>query len=138
MDYAEESVRTISRSFGAKCKLAFQREYCLPEDKDAPIIAVISRLASHKGIDLISGVLRHVLDMHPKAQFVVLGTGEGQYEAYFRQLENDYKERVRSFITYNRALSKKIYAAADIFLMPSRSEPCGLNRRLLFIGTSTS
>ena len=118
------------RSGKTECKLAFQREYCLPEDKDAPIIAVISRLASHKGIDLISGVLRHVLDMHPKAQFVVLGTGEGQYEAYFRQLENDYKERVRSFITYNRALSKKIYAAADIFLMPSRSEPCGLSQMI--------
>ena len=114
----------------AECKLAFQREYCLPEDADAPIIAVISRLAAHKGIDLISGVLRHVLDMHPKAQFVVLGTGEGQYEAYFRQLENDFKDRVRSFITYNRALSKKIYAAADIFLMPSRSEPCGLSQMI--------
>ena len=112
------------------CKLAFQKEYCLPEDADAPIIAVISRLAAHKGIDLISGVLRHVLDMHPKAQFVVLGTGEGQYEAYFRQLENDYKDRVRSFIMYNRALSKKIYAAADIFLMPSRSEPCGLSQMI--------
>ncbi len=114
----------------AQCKLAFQKEYCLPEDADAPIIAVISRLAAHKGIDLISGVLRHVLDMHPKAQFVVLGTGEGQYEAYFRQLENDYKDRVRSFIMYNRALSKKIYAAADIFLMPSRSEPCGLSQMI--------
>ncbi len=114
----------------AECKLAFQREYCLPEDADAPIIAVISRLAAHKGIDLISGVLRHILDMHPKAQFVVLGTGEGQYEAYFRQFENDYKDRVRSFITYNRALSKKIYAAADIFLMPSRSEPCGLSQMI--------
>ena len=114
----------------AECKLAFQREYCLPEDADAPIIAVISRLAAHKGIDIISGVLRHILDMHPKAQFVVLGTGEGQYEAYFRQLENDYKDRVRSFIMYNRALSKKIYAAADIFLMPSRSEPCGLSQMI--------
>ena len=111
-------------------KLAFQREYCLPEDADAPIIAVISRLASHKGIDLISGVLRHILDTHPRAQFVVLGTGEGQYEGYFRQLENDYSDRVRSFIMYNRALSKKIYAAADIFLMPSRSEPCGLSQMI--------
>ncbi len=119
-----------NRSGKAECKLAFQKEYCLPEDADAPIIAVISRLAAHKGIDLISGVLRHVLDMHPKAQFVVLGTGEGQYEAYFRQLENDYKDRVRSFIMYNRALSKKIYAAADIFLMPSRSEPCGLSQMI--------
>ena len=111
-------------------KLAFQREYGLPEDADAPIMAVISRLAAHKGIDIIAGVLRQVLDSHPRAQFVVLGTGEGQYEHYFRQLEQDYPNRVRSFITYNRSLSKKIYAAADIFLMPSRSEPCGLSQMI--------
>jgi starch synthase len=75
-------------------------------------------------------MLRHVLETHPKAQFVVLGTGEGQYESYFRQLEQDFPERVRAFITYNRALSKKIYAAADIFLMPSKSEPCGLSQMI--------
>ena len=114
----------------AACKLAFQREYALPEDADAPMIAVISRLAAHKGIDLIVRVLRHVLDTHPKAQFVVLGTGEGEYESYFYQLEKDYPDRVRSFILYNRALSKKIYAAADIFLMPSKSEPCGLSQMI--------
>ena len=111
-------------------KLAFQREYGLPENVDAPIMAVISRLAAHKGIDIISGMLRHVLETHPRAQFVVLGTGEGQFENYFRQLEQDFPERVRAFITYNRALSKKIYAAADIFLMPSKSEPCGLSQMI--------
>jgi starch synthase len=113
-----------------KCKLAFQKEYGLPEDADAPMMAVISRLAAHKGVDIIAGMLRHVLETHPKAQFVVLGTGEGQYESYFRQLEQDFPERVRAFITYNRALSKKIYAAADIFLMPSKSEPCGLSQMI--------
>ena len=114
----------------AKCKLAFQKEYGLPEDADAPMMAVISRLASHKGVDIIAGMLRHVLETHPKAQFVVLGTGEAQFESYFRQLERDFPERVRAFITYNRALSKKIYAAADIFLMPSKSEPCGLSQMI--------
>ena len=102
----------------------------LPEDADAPMMAVISRLASHKGVDIIAGMLRHVLETHPKAQFVVLGTGEAQFESYFRQLEQDFPERVRAFITYNRALSKKIYAAADIFLMPSKSEPCGLSQMI--------
>ena len=111
-------------------KLDFQREYGLPEDADAPIMAVISRLASHKGIDIITGMLRCVLNAHPRAQFVVLGTGETQFENYFRQLQEDFPERVRAFITYNRALSKKIYAAADIFLMPSRSEPCGLSQMI--------
>ena len=93
-------------------------------------MAVISRLASHKGIDIITGMLRCVLNAHPRAQFVVLGTGETQFENYFRQLQEDFPERVRAFITYNRALSKKIYAAADIFLMPSRSEPCGLSQMI--------
>ena len=111
-------------------KLAFQREYGLPEDADAPMMAVISRLASHKGVDIIAGMLRHVLETHPRAQFVVLGTGEAQFESYFRQLEQDFPQRVRAFITYNRALSKKIYAAADIFLMPSKSEPCGLSQMI--------
>lgn len=111
-------------------KLAFQRAYALPEDAGAPIIAVVSRLSPHKGIDLIAGGIRHILDTHPRAQFVLLGTGEGNYEAFFRQLENDYHDRARCFIMYNRALSKKIYAAADIFLMPSRSEPCGLSQMI--------
>ena len=111
-------------------KLAFQREFALPEDADAPIIAVVSRLAAHKGIDIIAGIIRNILNYHPRAQFVVLGTGEGQYEHFFRQLEQDYHDRVRSFILYNRSLSKKIYAAADIFLMPSRSEPCGLSQMI--------
>lgn len=111
-------------------KLAFQREFALPEDAAAPMIAVISRLAAHKGIDIISHVLRQILDSHPNAQFVVLGTGEGQFEQFFYRLEEDYKDRVRSFIMYDRALSKKIYAAADIFLMPSKSEPCGLSQMI--------
>lgn len=113
-----------------KDKLAFQREYGLPEEADAPLMAVISRLAAHKGVDIIAGMLRHVLETHPRAQFVVLGTGESAYENYFRQLERDFPQRVRAFITYNRGLSKKIYAAADIFLMPSRSEPCGLSQMI--------
>ena len=75
-------------------------------------------------------MLRNVLRTHPKAQFVVLGTGETQFENFFRQLQADFPERVRAFITYNRTLSKKIYAAADVFLMPSRSEPCGLSQMI--------
>lgn len=111
-------------------KLAFQKEYALPVDPNAPMIGVITRLAAHKGIDLISGVIRHVMDTHPRAQFVLLGTGDGEYEAFFRQLEQDYKDRARCFILYNRALSKKIYAACDLFLMPSKSEPCGLSQMI--------
>ena len=111
-------------------KLALQRENGMPECADAPMIAVISRLASHKGIDIISEMLERLLSRYPDAQFVVLGTGERQYEDYFRGLEYRLGNRVRAFITYNRALSKKIYAAADVFLMPSKSEPCGLSQMI--------
>ena len=59
-------------------------------------------------------------------QFVILGTGEDAYESFFRELQDRFPDRVRALITYDRDLSKRIYAAADLFLMPSRSEPCGL------------
>jgi starch synthase len=114
----------------AQDKLAFQHTYALPEDADAPLLAVVSRLSPHKGMDLIAQGIRPLLEAHPRAQFVLLGTGEGRYEDFFRQLEADFHDRVRCFILYNRALSKKIYAAADIFLMPSQSEPCGLSQMI--------
>ena len=135
--YNPESDPEIYHNFSADTcnqkkenKLAFQREFALPENPDAPMIAVVSRLAAHKGVDLVVEITRQLLDTNPDLQFVVLGTGEAQYEAWFRQLENDYHDRVRSFIMYNRGLSKKIYAAADLFLMPSRSEPCGLSQMI--------
>jgi starch synthase len=73
--------------------------------------------------------MRGILD-ESGAQLVVLGKGEARYEEFFRQLEAEYPDRVRALITYDRDLSKKIYAAADIFMMPSKSEPCGLSQMI--------
>lgn len=111
-----------------KNKIALQKMLNLPEDKSIPMIAVISRLVSHKGMDLIMRVIEEVLQ--DKVQFVVLGTGESQYENYFSYLDSNYVGKVRTIIGFNSDLSRKIYASSDIFLMPSKSEPCGLSQMI--------
>ncbi len=100
-------------------------EMCGFEDDATPIIAMVSRLASHKGFDLVERVIREMLDAGD-AKFVLLGTGERRYEDYFRYLDHIYGGGFKAFITFDSALAAKIYAGADMFLMPSESEPCGL------------
>ena len=95
----------------------------------APVLAIISRLVPHKGMDLITQAMENVLQ-HSNIQLVVLGKGERRYEDYFNWLQNQYQGRVASMITYNKGLSRKIYAGADLFLMPSASEPCGLSQMI--------
>ena len=109
----------------AKDKAALQDELCLPVDPDIPMISMITRLVSHKGLDLVECVLEEII-ANDKVQFVLLGTGDANYEGFFRNLEAKYPDQVRAIIKYDKTLSKKIYAASDIFLMPSKSEPCGL------------
>ncbi len=109
----------------AKNKLALQKEYGLPEREDIPMIAIISRLASHKGLDLVTERLYNIVEKND-VQLVVLGKGEAVYENFFKELEHRHRDKVRALMIYDRALSKRIYAAADIFMMPSKSEPCGL------------
>ena len=112
----------------AENKAALQREIGLPE-KDVPMLAVISRLAAHKGLDLVRECIGRVLSSED-VQFVLLGTGEKEFEDFFRWLESEYPDKCRALLTYDRDLSKRIYAASDIFLMPSKSEPCGLSQMI--------
>ena len=107
----------------ALCKSGLQRMLGLPE-RDVPLIAVISRLVSHKGLDLV--MLAGDDLVRDDVQLVVLGMGDKSYEAYFESWAAKFPEKCKTLITYNRDLSKRIYSAADIFLMPSKSEPCGL------------
>ena len=81
-------------------------------------------LKHRKGLDLVIRVIDELLC--DDIQFILLGTGDPGFESFFRDLEQRHKDKVRSIIAYDKTLSKKIYAAADIFLMPSKSEPCGL------------
>lgn len=107
-----------------KCKRDLQRSLGLPES-DAPVITFISRLVAPKGVDIIADMMDGLLETED-VQFVMLGTGDEKYENYFRQLQDRYPDKVRSLIEFNTATAHRIYAGGDIFIMPSRSEACGL------------
>ena len=109
------------------CKTELQKELNLPE-KDVPVISIISRLVEHKGLDLIIHGAERMLNSD--IQLIVLGTGEHRYEEYFKALQGRYGDKVRALIQYNGALSRKIYAGSDLFLMPSKNEPCGLSQMI--------
>ena len=96
---------------------------------DTPIIAMVSRLASHKGFDLVKCVLEEII-VNNDVQFVLLGTGETELENYFKDLAYRHPDKVCIKLEFNKALSKKFYAGADLFLMPSKSEPCGLSQMI--------
>lgn len=106
------------------CKRALQRSLGLAES-DAPMLTMISRLVAPKGVDIIADIMDHLLENHDM-QFVMLGTGDQEYEDYFRDLQNRHPEKVRSLIEFNTKTAHRIYAGGDMLLMPSRSEACGL------------
>ncbi len=119
-----------SRALSKKAanKKALQKELGLPVRDDVPMIAIISRLVSHKGLDLFTPIADKLLE--DDVQIVVLGMGEEVYEDFMKSLEERHPDKMRALILYNRDTSKKIYAACDIFLMPSKSEPCGLSQMI--------
>lgn len=112
----------------AKDKTELQRTMGLREEPDTPILAVVSRLVSHKGLDLIKEVFHDIMEL--PVQMVVLGQGEQQYEDFFAWAQTQYPGRMAAQLDYNETLSMAIYAGADLFLMPSRSEPCGLSQMI--------
>ncbi len=112
----------------AICKTELQNMLSLPVREDVPIIAIISRLVSHKGLDLVKQVLENLLTQD--VQVVILGKGEVGFENYFTHIASTYQGKCATIIAYNQDLSRKIYSGADIFLMPSKSEPCGLSQMI--------
>ena len=112
----------------AVCKKELQKMLGLPEKDDAPLISIISRLVPAKGLDLVKCVIEELLAEN--VQVVILGKGEGDYEDYFRMLADRYSGKCRAIIAYNKDLASKIYSASDIFLMPSKQEPCGLSQMI--------
>ena len=107
------------------CKKALQEEMGLPQQADRPVIGMVTRLVSHKGLDLVKARIEQLLEQSD-AQLVVLGSGDWAYENFFRDLQGRYPDRVAYRAGFIPALARRIYAGADIFLMPSQSEPCGL------------
>lgn len=111
-------------------KTKLQQELGLTVDKKKYMIGLISRLTDQKGLDLIRYVMDRVTDEF--TQFVVIGTGDPQYENMFRSYAWKYGDRISANICYSDDLAHKLYAAADAFLMPSRFEPCGLTQLISF------
>jgi starch synthase len=109
-----------------KNKKKLQEYLNLPQKKSATIVSFIGRLYEQKGIDLIKNMIKYLL--LTDIQFVILGTGNENYEGFFKSLENEFPQKVSINITFDTDLAQKIYAGSDIFLMPSRYEPCGLGQ----------
>lgn len=112
----------------AKCKEELQKELGLKVDPDAMLIGMVGRLVSHKGLDLVRAVCDRI--MEDNVQIAILGSGESAFEGFFRYMQDKYPERISFVCGFVPTLARKIYAGADTFLMPSKSEPCGLAQML--------
>ena len=111
----------------AACKAALQREVGLPVEPDVPLCVMVTRLAGHKGLDLLCYIARRLL-WEENVQLLILGTGEPHFESFFKDLAKEFPDRVAAKLTFDLALASRIYAGGDIYLMPSRSEACGLSQ----------
>jgi starch synthase len=110
----------------AKCKAELQKTHKLPPKQDIPVIGMISRLDKQKGFDLLEEAMPKLMKM--KIQFVILGTGDPKYHEMLLAAAKKYPEKMAVALAFNNALAHQIEAGADMFLMPSRYEPCGLNQ----------
>ena len=111
----------------AACKAALQQEVGLPVKPDVPLMVMVTRLAGHKGLDLLCYIARRLL-WEEDCQLLILGTGEHHFEEFFYGLSQEFPDRVAAKITFNLGLAARIYAGGDLYLMPSKSEPCGLSQ----------
>ena len=110
----------------AACKRALQQEMGLPVRPDVPMLGLISRLDHQKGVDLVQEISPWLLERD--VQLMMLGSGAPEFEHFFREVERRWPDRARGWVGFNEPLAHRIEAACDIFLMPSRFEPCGLNQ----------
>ncbi|RLQ97836.1 glycogen synthase GlgA [Falsibacillus albus] len=116
------------RSIGKKIinKTDIQQQLGFETRPDVPLMIMISRLTKQKGIDLIKGVFHEM--MESDIQLIILGTGDAEYEHFFGEMAQSYPQKVRTIIGFDEGLAHRLYAAADLFLMPSQFEPCGLGQ----------
>ena len=133
-NYNPETDKDIFKNYSAEKmtgkatnKRELQKFFGLPEKKDTPVMGMVSRLVSHKGLDLCKAVLDELLAT-TDIQLVVLGSGDAEYEDFFRGLAARFPEQVGLCLGFIPDLARKIYAGSDLFLMPSKSEPCGLSQ----------
>ena len=109
-------------------KAELQKLMGLRQEPYVPIVGIVSRLVSHKGLDLVCEVLHDMMEL--PLQMVILGKGDRKYEEFFQWAAQQYPGRMAVRLDYNEELSMAIYAGADLFLMPSKSEPCGLSQMI--------
>lgn len=121
--YQNYSLETLDRK--KENKLRLQQDMGLPPGP-APLLGMVSRLVDQKGIDLISGIFEQLMDLG--IQLVLLGSGDDHYQKLFAELKMKHHNQVAIYLGFNPDLAQKIYAGADMFLMPSRFEPCGLSQ----------
>ena len=119
--------KTTLKKGKALCKAALQEEVGLPQKADSPLLVMVTRLVGHKGLDLLCYAIEDLLASED-FQLLILGTGEKKFEDFFLNLAAKYPDRVSAKITFNLGLAARIYAGGDIYLMPSKSEPCGLSQ----------
>ena len=112
----------------AENKRGIQRLLGLPERPDVPMITMVTRLAGHKGLDILKEAMPRLIK--EDLQFVLLGTGAPEYEGFFTDLQHSYPEKARALITFDKKMSQRLFAAGDIYMMPSKSEPCGLGQMM--------
>lgn len=111
----------------AQNKMELQKELHLPVDAKIPMMAMVTRLVDSKGLDLVIRILDELL-YYQDMQFVILGTGDPSYEHWFREAANRYPSKMSAQIWFNEPLSRRLYASSDMFLMPSKFEPCGISQ----------
>jgi starch synthase len=111
-----------------KNKIFLQQQLRLPLGEHIPLVAIVSRLVEQKGFDLLACVLEELLSMD--MQLVVLGTGEARYEEMFREAAHRYPDKLAACIQFDEEFARCVYAAADLFLMPSQFEPCGISQMI--------
>jgi starch synthase len=109
-----------------RIKSKLRKEYGLPDTDDVPLIGMITRFVEQKGIELVTECAERILQLD--TQMIVLGSGDQRYHDFFEWLRRSYPDRVGIYIGFNNGLAHRIEAGADIFLMPSLFEPCGLNQ----------
>lgn len=122
------NVFKLSNKPKKEMKAKLQKELGLEVDPDVPLVAIISRLDRQKGIDMLTQTFDRMMNLG--IQFVLLGSGEAHYENFFRWKESQYPKKVCAYIGFNQPLSIDVYEGADIFLMPSLFEPCGLSQMI--------
>ena len=111
------------------CKQALQKLFNLEQNSECPVIGMVSRLSDQKGFDLISAISEEILKLTP-AQLVIVGTGDQRYHDFFLSLRQRYPTQVGIEFTFNAELPHHVYAGSDVYLMPSRFEPCGLGQMI--------